>query len=415
MQPLIINPTEILGQQWGQYSIEKFLDVREYYQPFVAKDQSLGRQVLLLVLKEEIPSKASAEYLYSEVRRLSLLRHPNISQIIEFKRHDRFLFIVVEYIEGVKLTTALKQAAKDAQLFPLNLSLRVVYSISLALAYAHKRNIIHGEVNPESIIIEDSGRVVLSTFGLKQIFDSIYSRKTEHSQASGYTAPELRSGQPVSAKSDIYSLGVIFYQLVTGHLPFEDGGELIPPRQWDPDLPESVDGLLLKCIAADSSNRYNTMDEFVTELTNIRLEDKTAKLPTALLVQLSGSRDELSSWKAPESDIAYHDFQVCLNFMDTGQIIYLDSDREYIIGRKHRTQTVSPDIDLSPYSEYDWGISRLHAKVSTKDERVIVTDIGSSNGTWHAGNRLESGESLQINHGDILYLGKLKIQVLVYS
>jgi len=157
------------------------------------------------------------------------------------------------------------------------------------------------------------------------------------------------------------------------------------------------------------------MDEFISDLTDIRLEDKTVNLPTALLFQLQQTSDKLASWKAPENEAANMAPQVCLNFIDTGQIINLSVDREYIIGRDHRTQSIRPDIDLTPYSAYEWGISRLHAKLSIENGKVTITDIGSSNGTWHAGERLVPGQPLAVNNGDVIFLGKLKIQVLIYT
>ena len=93
----------------------------------------------------------------------------------------------------------------------------------------------------------------------------------------------------------------------------------------------------------------------------------------------------------------------------------LEMNREYSIGRRHKSQSIVPDIDLTPYSSYEWGISRLHAMVSVRPDDVTITDIGSSNGTWHAGNRLEKNQAYPLNHGDVIFLGKLKIQILIYG
>jgi len=240
MQSIVNSPTDLIGQQWDQYALIKALEQKEFFQPYAANDSNYDRKVLIQVLKEELPSLEAGDRLASEISRLSLLRHPNISQIFEIGTKDRLQYIVAEYIEGVKLSTAIKHAVDQNQLFALNLTLRVVYSISLALAYAHKRGVVHGELTTDNIIIEETGRVVLTNFGLMQLVRSIFTEETQLPQRMvDYAAPEVRSGQPASIRSDIYSLGVVFYQLSTGHLPYTDGGEadaLIPPRQWEPDL-----------------------------------------------------------------------------------------------------------------------------------------------------------------------------------
>ena len=106
---------------------------------------------------------------------------------------------------------------------------------------------------------------------------------------------------------------------------------------------------------------------------------------------------------------------MCIHIVETGQIINLDNEKEYTIGRKHKSQPIVPDIDLTPFEGYDWGISRLHATISVESDKVALTDIGSSNGTWHGGKRLEKNQPCQLTHGDIFYLGKLKIQLLSYE
>ena len=96
-------------------------------------------------------------------------------------------------------------------------------------------------------------------------------------------------------------------------------------------------------------------------------------------------------------------------------MISLELNREYVIGRRHKSQPIIPDIDLSPFKAYDWGISRLHANLNVTREHVSVTDLGSSNGTWHSGARITPNEPYFLEHGDLIHLGKLKIQILIYE
>jgi pSer/pThr/pTyr-binding forkhead associated (FHA) protein len=87
---------------------------------------------------------------------------------------------------------------------------------------------------------------------------------------------------------------------------------------------------------------------------------------------------------------------------------------EYLIGRQHKSQPILPDIDLTPFNAYEWGISRLHASLAIKEDEVTITDIGSSNGTWIAGERIQPDTPYTLKHGDVIHLGKLKVQLLNY-
>jgi serine/threonine protein kinase len=241
-----------------------------------------------------------------------------------------------------------------------------------------------------------------------------------------YMSPEQAMGKPSHTQSDIYSLGVIFYELLTGRLPFDDenpftiamkhvNDPLLPPRELVPEIPDKVEKIVLRSMAKDPADRYQDVNDFIEDLTQVRLQVKTAKLPSARLTDLVERSDKYSTWSVPSGVDEEAGSQVCLHFLDTGQILNLEKDREYTIGRKHKTQSVVPDIDLTPYSDYEWGISRLHASLAIYGDSVTITDIGSSNGTYHAGKKLTPNESYPVKHGDILLLGKLKVQILIYA
>ena len=104
---------------------------------------------------------------------------------------------------------------------------------------------------------------------------------------------------------------------------------------------------------------------------------------------------------------------MAIYFLDTGQVLELDNNREYTLGRSYEGTPVVPDIDLTPFKAYEWGISRLHASLQTSTLEVVVKDLGSSNGTWHAGDRLETNQPYTLHHGDIVMLGKLRLQILL--
>jgi pSer/pThr/pTyr-binding forkhead associated (FHA) protein len=133
------------------------------------------------------------------------------------------------------------------------------------------------------------------------------------------------------------------------------------------------------------------------------------------LTYLQEAGGQEASWAPPTARLVEGAKQVSLNFLDTGQVVSLELNREYVIGRRHKSQPILPDIDLSPFKAYDWGISRLHANLSVTNDKVSITDLGSSNGTWHAGSRISANQPYELKHGDVIHLGKLKLQILIYE
>jgi serine/threonine protein kinase len=286
---------------------------------------------------------------------------------------------------------------------------------------------VHRDVKPGNVMVEESGRVVLADFGLARL--STRKSETETGTLKGtpaYMSPEQALGQSSNQRSDIYSIGVIFYELLTGKLPFTDENALaiamkhvteplVSPRLFVPEIPGEIEQIVLRCMIKNPNERYASANDFLKELTKVRLRVKTAKLPTASLSNLQLSSDKVASWTAPERPGGEGGTQVCMHFVDTGQILNLELNREYTIGRKHKSQPIVPEIDLSPFKAYKWGISRLHATLAVRPNALTITDIGSSNGTWFAGRRLFANRPYKLEHSDIVYLGKLKIQFLIYE
>jgi serine/threonine protein kinase len=219
---------------------------------------------------------------------------------------------------------------------------------------------------------------------------------------------------------------VIFFEMLTGRQPYDTKDpvnmaishvthEIPSTKEYYPELNDEIAEIVVKATQKNLKERYNTLAEFLNQITKVRIKAKTAKLPTASLKDLRISEDDVSSWSVPDREMMDKRSVVCLHFVDTGQVLDLEPNKEYMIGRRHKTQPLLPDIDLTPFKAYEWGISRLHASLNVEKDQITITDIGSSNGTWYAGKRLPPNKPLQLNHGDLLHLGKLKVQVLIYS
>lgn len=417
MQPSNFDHQRFIGKSFGTYQILSYLGGNSLYHGFKAFSTNYKRVINLKIFNSKNEGQENSFLaLTNKLNKYAILRHPNIIQLFGFDQFHGYLYSVSEYIDGITLKNAVSKEAFISSVPDLSLGLRIVYSIALALAYAHQRNLTHGSICPLCVLLEESGRITLSDFGMGELLYTGNSKNAENNfEFLRYASPERYAGEANTVQGDIYSLGAMFFHLVTGHLPGRDSANPSNPRDWVPDIPESVENVIMKCIDPDQKSRYKSVPNVIADITNIRLQDKTVNLPTANLSELAEDSDKMASWEPTDRTDFESLSQVCLHFVDTGQILNLDPDREYVIGRKYPTQSIKPDIDLSPYSSYEWGISRLHAKVNTRDGKAIITDIGSSNGTWHAGNRLETNKAYEFQHGDVVFLGKLKIQILMYT
>jgi serine/threonine protein kinase len=419
------QPDPILGATIGKYQLIEFLGEGALAKVYKAYHPDLRRHASMKILHPEIlKDQGFVSRFQEEAQSLARLKHPNIVQIYDASITQKFPYLVMEYIQGRDLRQFIQEFKINQKRIPVTTTLRIVYSIGLALAFAHKNMVIHRDIKPGNILLEDSGRVVLSDFGLARLAGQL-----EHLDESlpvgtpAYAAPEQALGHAPEPRSDLYSLGIVFFELLTNIQPNTTSDALsttinhlthdIPsPLEYFPELPDEVAAIVVKCTRRNINERYKSVTEFLDDLTKVRIKIKTAKLPSASLKELKVSSDKGSSWMPPEKEEG--GAVVSLHFVDTGQVMDLQLNREYLIGRQHKSQPIIPDIDLTPFNAYEWGISRLHASLAVRQNQISITDIGSSNGTWHAGKRIPPDTPYQLNHGDVLHLGKLKIQILNY-
>jgi serine/threonine protein kinase len=332
----------------------------------------------------------------------------------------------MEYIEGKTLKQFISEYQRSQSRIPITFTLRTIYSLGLALSFAHRNNIIHRDLKPSNVILETSGRVVLTDFGLAQYSDGNETKnELPYEGTPAYLSPEQAVGRSATPLSDQYALGVIFFEMLTGRKPYQAEnaiamairhatGKMPSPQEYYPEIPDEVAEIVIRATRKNPRERYPQVSDLLKDLIKVRIKSKTEKLPTASLNDLKTSSDQVASWAPPEYKLGDRNSVVCLHFVDTGQVLDLELNREYLIGRKHRSQPIIPDIDLSPFKAYEWGISRLHATVSVQMNQVTITDLGSANGTWHAGEELPPNQPYLLKHGDVLHLGKLKVQVLIY-
>jgi len=215
-----------------------------------------------------------------EARAVATFRHPNIVQVYDYESNveDRCYYMVMEFIDGPSLKTRLRQMAEDGRSMPLDEAIRIVIAVANALDYAHQHGMVHRDIKPANIMFTQDDQIILTDFGIARIVD------TTPLTASGamvgtpaYMAPEQGMGRVRDERADIYSLGVMFYQLVTGALPFDADtpmaivlkhihAPLLPPTTLDPSLPPAIEAVIMRALAKDPDKRYQTAREFAGDL-----------------------------------------------------------------------------------------------------------------------------------------------------
>lgn len=410
----------LIGRIIGQYHILDYIGTGTISHVFNALHTSLGRRVVIKILFPEFIADDKFFALFNrEARNQAKLSHPNIAQIYDFNLTSEFIYMITEYIEGQSLKEVIDQTEEGDEIMPIHKSVKVIKSVASALSYAHGQNIIHQNINSKNIIIENTDRIVLTDFG----FSNQLNQKTEKITGKlrwdpAYCSPEQAKGDILTEASDIYSLGVVFYHLTTGQLPFIAENPLaitakhikepVPqPRSINKEISKRIEHIILKALSKRPSARHKSIDRMLREINNLR-EAKTEHLPTASLGRSGRRSTELDKEQGGRQ-------RVVLHILETGQILELPEGDIFTIGRNHEKSDTYPDIDLTPFKGLEWGISRMHAKLVIDKGVIQVIDLGSMNGTRVGGKRIEPNIPFELHHSDIVSLGKLKMQVLVYD
>jgi serine/threonine protein kinase len=264
---------------------------------YKAQDSKLQRTVALKVLRPEAIDDPDARNRFlREARAASVLNHPNIATIYEIDTWHGRDFIVMEYVEG----ETLKQIIHNSELRIINL---VDYAIQIAeaLKEAHKHSIIHRDIKSENIIIAPEGRVKVMDFGLAKIAGTVTKTKTPTTMGTiAYMSPEQTRGDPLDFRTDIWSFGVVLYEMITGELPFKGDYEQAiiysilseEPKQISElrsDVPKALTGIVQKSLSKNREERFGSAEELFNELRAVA-DDSAVKLNRAGRPQKKSAR-----------------------------------------------------------------------------------------------------------------------------
>jgi serine/threonine protein kinase len=259
----------------GKYQIIEELGHGGFASVYKAHDPDLGLDVALKVLEPNLMrDRAFVERFRTEARVAARLRHPNIARVLNIDQAEGRLFIAIEYVPGRNLRDCL---AEQPVLDWTSVS-PIIQQVADALDYAHAQGVLHRDVKPSNILLADSGTAVLSDFGLAKAIEASHITTAGTTVGTyAYMAPEQASGTDVDARADLYSLGVVAYELCTGRVPFisdstpaliHDQVYTAPPTpsQVNSRVTTPIDTILLKALAKDREQRYQTGHEFAADL-----------------------------------------------------------------------------------------------------------------------------------------------------
>ena len=281
--PSRVSPADLVGRKIGPYEVLEKIGQGGMATVYKGFHPGLQRPVAIKVLAESLTATPElAQRFRREAQTIAALRHPHIVQVYDFGPLGDSHYLAMEYVEGSDLQAEMARRREEKRPFTSDEILHLLGRVAKALDYAHSQGVIHRDVKPGNVLLAANGQPILTDFGLATLRRTRATLITTIGQnvlgTPEYTAPEQAlDAQAAGPQSDVYSLGCILYEMVTGRLPFEAesalsialmhiGEEPTPPSQHAPDLPEEVEAVILQAMAKKPEERFPTAGEMVNAL-----------------------------------------------------------------------------------------------------------------------------------------------------
>ena len=247
---------------------------------YKGRDHRLNRLVAIKILKEELASDAEfRRRFHDESQAVAMLSHPNIMAVYDVSHTPELDYIVMELLDGITLKQYMQ---KKGGKLAWREALHFITQIMKALSHAHSRGIIHRDIKPHNIMVLRDGSLKVADFGIARLTSSAQATLTQEALGSvHYISPEQARGSHIDARSDIYSAGVVLYEMITGRLPYEGDSPVavaiqhinsipLSPREIDPEIPEALEAITMKAMASDVNQRYISADAMLADLEEFR-------------------------------------------------------------------------------------------------------------------------------------------------
>jgi beta-lactam-binding protein with PASTA domain len=263
----------------GRYRAQRRLGAGGMAEVWCAEDEVLGRRVALKLMGGRFSeSPEFRERFRREAQAAAGLTHPNIVAIFDRSEWDGTPYIAMELVDG----RTLKELVTERGPLPPEIAISLTEQILRALGYAHRRGIVHRDVKPQNVILDGEGQAKVADFGIARAGEE--SQMTQTGAIVGtvqYLSPEQAEGHPVDRRADLYSAGIVLYELLTGNVPFDGEAPIsiaikqinerpVPPRQLEPGIPPALEAVVMRALEKDPARRYQSAEEFIAALEQSR-------------------------------------------------------------------------------------------------------------------------------------------------
>jgi serine/threonine-protein kinase len=341
--------------EYGRYRIQKELGKGNMGVVYLAHDPQIERPVALKVLRQDrMVSEDFILRFVKEAKAIGRLSHPNIVTVYDVGQDHDTIYIAMEYLEGKPFDEVIRSSRLDSKKI-----IDIGVQVAETLDYAHKKKIVHRDIKPSNIILTNEGRVKLTDFGIAHIEDQTAIQQTQAGEILGtpvYMSPEQAMGSPIDGRSDLYSLGVILYELIVGRRPF-NGGNITAilraiiqdtpdqPSQIDPFIPESLSDLIMRSISRDPDDRFQT----------------GAEMAMALNAELGIGAKEASTVRKPEQKAKPITIWMAASIVALAVATggwYLWKTKLWIIAPKNQDRIVAPNVKKENHQTKDKTVSK---------------------------------------------------------
>jgi serine/threonine protein kinase len=381
---------------------------------FKAQDLKLKRLVALKIMHPSLAHNQNfRDRFLQEAQSAARLKHPGIVQVYDIVEEGDYLYFVMNFIEGPNLAQRMRSLHDAGHLMPLGEALELVDQISLALDYAHQSGVLHRDIKPANILLEPVGGEKLPYLGLAKLLAGGLETQVGISMGTpAYMSPEQALGRPVSARSDVYALGVLLYELVTGRLPFplKNVSEAIhfhmaeTPQTLPPlpvEYPAELMNLLSHSLERDPADRLPSAASFGSALGKIIDQLSGESTPGTALPGLGvaalAENHTSDSTRLTDGQGREAGSSIWKKFIPSPEQLYSDKLEIFTSAGLFRTVSLSKEpltIGRDEDSEIvldDPKVSRQHARLSFDGENYRITDLNSTNGTFMGKTRLLPG------------------------
>lgn len=284
----------------SRYKVEYALGEGGMAIVYKCQDLITNNSVALKIIKEDtMKNPVNLTRFEREARAAASLNHNNIVRVITIGSYNGRPYIVNEFIKGKTLKDALTQRGK----FSIEEALEIMYQLCNAVLYAHQHNVVHRDIKPQNVYLLNDGTIKLGDFGIATFTNGAHVTRSEIVVGSvHYLAPELSQGNVATPQSDIYALGITFYELITGRLPFDADSPVMvalkhikekfpSPRKYNSKTPQIVEKMITKCCAKHPTDRYRTVHTLRDEIKKCIDNPKLLEKKTGFFSKIFGKKD----------------------------------------------------------------------------------------------------------------------------